>query len=290
MSNPLVAAPTSSTNDWTGAGIADTINTLVTDLGKGDPVAIALGVASVGVDALAALADPFGTLLAAGFGWVIEHVPPLPEMLNSLAGNPDVIDANSKTWANVAKAVSTAADDFDKAVQDEVSRWNGPAISAYQAFAENEIRLLRAGSMAAEGIGAVVAIAGALVATVRCIVRDLIAEFCAKILSYLIEEAASLGFATPLVIVQISTAAAEWGAKILKWLTRLGEALKGLGGIMKRLEPALDALGTALTKCGYVERSAGHLPHLAGAEQLTRTVVKEGIKYGSYQLDEAAKL
>lgn len=281
MNNPLVAEAQSSTAWYSGAGILDTIFTTVDYAGKEDWVGTGLGVAAAGVDALAILADPFGALLSAGFGWVMEHVSPLKEMLDTLAGSPDVINSYAATWKNVSGAVSAAADHFEQIVTQDSAAWKGPAISAYQLFVENEIKLIRGAGMAADGISTVVTIAGVIVATVRCIVRDLIAEFCAKVTSYLIEEAATLGLATPLVIVQISTAAAKWGAKIIKWLERLGDVLRRLGGVMEKLAPVVDDLIKALTKCGYAERAPHKLPTLADAATLKSTVTKEATKYGS---------
>lgn len=46
--------------------------------------------------------DPFGAILAAGVGWLMEHVGPLSDALDSLTGDPDQIKAHSETWKNIA--------------------------------------------------------------------------------------------------------------------------------------------------------------------------------------------
>ncbi|WP_328604338.1 hypothetical protein OG943_30345 [Amycolatopsis sp. NBC_00345] len=47
------------------------------------------------MEALAVVADLFGAILAAGVGWLIEHVGPLKEALDKLAGDPNQITAHA---------------------------------------------------------------------------------------------------------------------------------------------------------------------------------------------------
>ena len=56
--------------------------------------------------------DPFGAILAAGVGWLIEHVGPLKEALNALTGNADEIAAQSETWKNVATELGSVGQDL----------------------------------------------------------------------------------------------------------------------------------------------------------------------------------
>src|SRR5262249_23946925 len=162
-----------------------------------------------GLDTLGMLVDPFGSLAAAGFGLVEEHIPPLPQMLNALAGDPDSITAYAKTWSNVACRLKEVGDSLATTVASDTAGSHATAIDAYRSFSQAEVDFIRGVAGTAEALNVVVTVAGTIVATVRAIVRDLIAEFCAKVLEYLIEAAASMGFATPLVIAQISVTAAE---------------------------------------------------------------------------------
>ncbi|MET0423458.1 MAG: hypothetical protein ABW046_06265, partial [Actinoplanes sp.] len=50
-----------------------------------------LGAVSAGLDGLALVSDPVGALLQYGIAWLIEHVQPLSEALDWLAGDPAAI-------------------------------------------------------------------------------------------------------------------------------------------------------------------------------------------------------
>ncbi|MFD7652864.1 hypothetical protein ACFV4N_02650 [Actinosynnema sp. NPDC059797] len=55
--------------------------------------------------------DPVGTLASYGVDWLIEHVQPLLDMLNDLAGTSPVIRAYAQTWQNIAEGLERAANE-----------------------------------------------------------------------------------------------------------------------------------------------------------------------------------
>ncbi len=77
--------------------------------------------------------------------------------------------------------------------------------------------------------------AGLLVGTVRVMVRDAIATVVSRLIVYAGELLATAGLATPLVVEQVSTLCASWGAKIAHWLRSLIASLRKLGDAMRRL-------------------------------------------------------
>jgi len=58
-----------------------------------------------GVDTLAVVSDPLGALMQYGLSWLMEHIRPLSEALDWLAGDPAQIAAHSQTWRNVASSL-----------------------------------------------------------------------------------------------------------------------------------------------------------------------------------------
>src|SRR5437764_7755050 len=98
MGNPLVAEEKDSTTAISGISILEAGKGLKDGIESGDWAATVMGAVGVGLEALAFVADPFGSILAAGVGWLMEHVGPLKEALDKLAGNPDQIKAHSETW------------------------------------------------------------------------------------------------------------------------------------------------------------------------------------------------
>ena len=97
MGNPLVAEVKSSTQSYSGVSLLETAHDVSSAIQSGDWASVALGAAGTALDALSMALDPFGAILAAGVGWLMEHVGPLKEALDALAGNPDEISAHSET-------------------------------------------------------------------------------------------------------------------------------------------------------------------------------------------------
>jgi uncharacterized protein YukE len=176
----------------------------------------------------------------------MEHVKPLRDALDWLAGDPAQITAYAETWRNVAHAAKQAAAELADSVTRDIKQWTGAAADAYRARASEHEGALNAASSAADAIGMIVEGAGLVVAMVRILVRDLIAEFVSvlavRLGEWLAEEAASFGIATPWVIAQVGTLVAKWAAKIARLLHGLAETFRRLAPLVRRLRELLDEL------------------------------------------------
>jgi hypothetical protein len=73
-------------------------------------------------------------------------------------------------------------------------------------------------------------------------VRDAIATLVSRLISYALEEIASLGLATPWVVEQVSTLCAAWAAKISRWLKALINSLRGIGHYIDDLKNAVSRI------------------------------------------------
>lgn len=71
-------------------------------------------------------------LLQYGVSWIIEHVKPLSQALDWLAGDPGQIAGHAQTWRNIAGSLSEQAAALDKAMRWDVSNWAGSAGTAYR--------------------------------------------------------------------------------------------------------------------------------------------------------------
>ena len=80
---PLVAVanPGGNTDPWAGMWIAEDIQTILAVIKSGSWIDTTLGAVSAGLDALAFVSDPIGSLLQYGVAWILEHVKPLSEAL-----------------------------------------------------------------------------------------------------------------------------------------------------------------------------------------------------------------
>lgn len=245
--NPLVVARAGgATNAWSGVYIAEDIQLLHEGVKSGSWVDLSLGGVGAALDTLGLVTDPLGTLAAWGVAWLLDHVRPLSEALDKLAGDPAQIAANAQTWRNTASQLSFAAADYRNAVNRQVDSWNGTAATAYRAHAEAHHSGLQALSQAAETMASIVEGSGMLVALVRTLVRDAIAEFVSvlavRLPEWLAEEGCTLGIGTPWVVAQVSALVGKWVDKIAHFFRALTNSLRRLNEILRQLWNLIDNL------------------------------------------------
>ncbi|MFG1607719.1 WXG100 family type VII secretion target [Actinoplanes sp. NPDC049265] len=241
--NPLVAAASpDGPSPWAGVWIAEDINAIVSGVRGGSWIDGTIGGVSAGLDALAVVSDPVGALLQYGVAWLIEHVRPLSEALDWLAGDPAEIAAHAQTWRNAATRLQSEADDLARSVAWDVSEWSGTASDTYRAYASGQVRSLETLAVASDGMALITESAGLVIATVRELVRDAVATVVSRLIVYAAELLGTLGTAAPLVAEQVATLCASWGAKIANWLRGLIATLRKLADFMRRLGDRINEL------------------------------------------------
>ncbi|MET7832573.1 WXG100 family type VII secretion target [Micromonospora sediminicola] len=240
--NPLVATTTDTgPSAWAGVWICEDIELIAQGVRTGSWIDGGLGVVSAGLDALALVSDPAGALLQYGIAWLIEHVRPLSEALDWLAGDPAVITAHAQTWRNVAASLREDAAELAHAVRTEVAGWTGTAATGYRRWAGEQQQAITGLAQGAEAMAAITEGAAGLVAAVRLLVRDAVAACVSRLIVYATELVASAGLATPLVVEQVTTTVASWGARIAR-------LLRGLLASLRRLMPEVRRLGNLIEK------------------------------------------
>jgi hypothetical protein len=248
--NPLVAQEVSTTTAVTGIGIAESCTDLASGISDGSWVAVGLGAVGVGLEVLSMVVDPIGTLASYGVSWLIEHVEPLKEALDWLAGDPPVIQSFSETWANVAAEVGAIAGDLGNEGKTGTAGWTGEAGDAYRQASAEQADALAGAATLSEGISVGVMIMGEVVAAVREIVRDLVAELVGKLITWALEAAGTLGFATPLIAVQATTAISKAISKISDLIRKLVKTIGNVSPLIRRVIDKLDEIIQALAKLG----------------------------------------
>ena len=261
--DPLVAtAEEGGKSAWAGVWIAEDIELIAAGIRSDSWVDKSLGVVSAGLDGLALISDPAGALLQYGIAWLIEHVKPLSEALDWLAGDPAQIAAHAQTWRNVAAALRTHSEHLTRAACSDVSEWTGAAAEAYQRWAAQRAQALVALASGSDTMALITEGAGALIGTVRLMVRDAVATVVSRLIVYAGELAATAGLATPLVAEQVATLCASWAARIAHWLravlaslrnlmregTRLADLIAQLRGHLRPQERALHREGDGITR------------------------------------------
>ncbi|MEV5821194.1 WXG100 family type VII secretion target [Micromonospora haikouensis] len=252
--NPLVAAPQDAApSAWAGIWICEDIELIAQGVRDGSWIDGSLGVVSASLDALAFVSDPVGALLQYGIAWLIEHVKPLSEALDWLAGDPAQITAYAQTWRNVAASLRDDAAELAHAARTEVAGWGGEAGPAYRAWAAGQHQAIGGLAQAADTLAAITEGAAGLVAAVRLLVRDAIATCVSRLIVYAGELVATAGLATPVVVEQVTTTVASWAARIARLLRGLLASLRRLMPQVRRLGELIEKLKQAL---GRLRRAA----------------------------------
>lgn len=238
-SDPLIASAHTSTTWYTGLGLVEDAAQVSEGIRNNSWVDTSLGGVGGTLDLLATVVDPLGSLVSWGVSWLMEHVKPLKEALDWLAGNPDEIAAHAATWQNVAAFADETGNRYADALRSQISDWHGASGDAYRGHASEHISAIGGIATAAGAISYAVEGAGLLVGLVRGIVRDLVAQFvatlAARLPQWLAEEGLTLGLASPVVIGQVS-------ALVAKWVNRIQEFVRVLLGSLRRLRGKLDEL------------------------------------------------
>ncbi|SDI59839.1 hypothetical protein SAMN05192558_106348 [Actinokineospora alba] len=252
MTNPLIAERKDSTTAVTGIGIAESAVDIYNGVQSGSWVEGGIGALGGGLEVLSLVIDPIGTLGQYAVSWVIEHVAPLRDALNWLAGDADQIAAYAQTWKNVSQAVAGVAADHQTEVTNGTAGWVGPAADAYRTNAGQQNEHITAAGTGAETIGTVVEVVGVLVGVVRGIVRDLVAECISTLLirlpQWLAELGLTLGLATPHVAASVAALVSKWVGRITDIIAKLTRSVEKLRPIMAKLGEIWEAIKRGLQK------------------------------------------
>jgi hypothetical protein len=244
MTNPLVAQRQDSTTAYSGIGIVESAVDLHSGISGGSWVEGGLGLVGGGLETLSLVIDPVGTLLSYGVAWLMEHVKPLSDALDWLAGDGDTIASYAQTWRNVSQALATARTDFDSSVRDDTAAWTGAAGDAYRTQAAGQSEQLGAASTSADTVGTVVEVVGVLVGVVREVVRDLIADcvatLIARIPQWLAMSATVVG--APVAVGQAVALISKWVGRISEVITKLVRSVNNLRPLLRRLDEVWEAI------------------------------------------------
>ncbi|MET9626762.1 hypothetical protein ABZX92_04795 [Lentzea sp. NPDC006480] len=293
--NPLVAKAPDAPGGLAGINLIEPAADAVSAIQRGDWAEAGINVLGAGIDALGFVTDPFGTLLSSAFAWFIEHVEPLTSMLNSLAGNPGVINQNAATWGNVADYLKKASEEMSRIVDSDTAQWQGAAIAAYTSVAKLEAQGVKAAGIAAEGVGAALVGAGVAVATVRTIVRDLISMAMSELVQALIRWAAAalltVGLATPGIIADGIRLIMKWAKKVSDWLDKVIKTIRGLSKCIDTIFKTLDKVKEVLK--GVMPKASGPFTEMfeniaTGAVNTTATGVVKNLPTESAKVDDSA--
>ncbi|MGN8025876.1 HNH/ENDO VII family nuclease, partial [Microbacterium sp. 22242] len=240
--NPLVAGPVDTTSPLQGTFLLEDGEALVSAIKSGDWVAGGFAAFSAVMDTVAAVSDPLGSLIAAGLGWLMEHLQPLKGWLNDLTGDSGAVAGFAQTWTNVGAQLRRSASDLSTVLGD-LDAADGAAVRAYLVFQRDVVKHLQGAASWADGMAAGMQMASTIVQVVHDLVRDSLAQLVGSLISYAAELVFSLGLATPLVIEQASTRVSALAAKFSKKIPDLVAAIRKLGELVEKLKALFKRFG-----------------------------------------------
>jgi hypothetical protein len=185
--------------------------------------------------------------------------------LDWLAGDPGQIAGHAQTWRNVSASLASEHADLTAALNADTAAWVGATAAAYRGWAGLQHSAVGGLTQAAEAMAVITECAGLVVATVRVMVRDLIAIAFSRAVTYVTEEVFSLGFATPVVAAQVGTLVLQCAARITRLLHGVVTSLARLFETAARLARHIDELTRILTRLGNAAPNATILHPPAGA-------------------------
>lgn len=244
--NPLVAGPVDTSTAFGGAGLLDSVTQLSASLQSGDWLAAGLSGVGVALDTAAAVMDPFGSLIAAGLGWLMEHLEPLKGWLNDLTGDAGAVLGFAATWENIATAMNGAGDELNRVVTADLEAMSGASVVAYAAYANNLADRVRAGGGSASAMASALRTCSTVVQVVHDLVRDTLAQLVGSIISWAAELVLTVGLATPYVVSQVTTRVSSLAVRVGRSVTDLLTSAKSLKGLLEAMKDVLARLASGV--------------------------------------------
>ncbi|GLZ31963.1 type IV secretion protein Rhs [Lentzea sp. NBRC 105346] len=260
MTNPLLAEKKDSTTWHTGINLIDDAAGVYDAVESGSWIEGGIAALGTGMDLLTIAMNPVGTLISYGLNFLIEHVKPLKDALDLLAGDVDQITAYSQTWANIGKAVGEAAKNLTDAASRDTANWAGAAADTYRQHVEGKVNGLSTAVTCANAISTVVKVVGMITGVVRGLVRDMVTQAVGDFIQDALEEIFTLGLGTPLVVAQVVEQVAAWTEKIGATIKKLINSVEKLRPIMSKLEEIWHGVQKVMSEL-HGGGGEPHVPH-----------------------------
>ena len=243
MGNELVAEVKESETVWSGSRLLEDGFDLKEAFESNSWVAGGLAVAATAADTAAAVMDPLGEALSAGIGWIIEHLSPLKDWLNELAGDSDAVAAAASTWTNIGTKLNSCAGELEAVCSSRLAGQESLAVATFKTLQAGSASHLRMTGQLAGAISGGLTLASVIVRMVHDMVRDAIADIIGKLTSKAIITAVSLGTASGWAITSLS-------ADVTAWATRLSKEVADVVTSAKNLKKLLDKAETLFRRVG----------------------------------------
>jgi hypothetical protein len=254
-----VTVPITASNSTTGAGVFDSWKQVGDSIGKvqtehgGDlaAVSVELGInlISATLDTVAFVMDPLSKLIAAGLGWLIEHVSFLKWPLDQVAGNPSEVTKVANELHKIGESLRNTGTELDETLKSTITQWQGKGYDSFLKSINDRKGWIDSNAKAADVAGYMVETTGALIGAVRSLLRDIITTILGDIISTMLIAlamaaftfGASIAVGVSKIVVQVSIQVAAMAAKLAKVVAYAGRTLAGLTQLSKLVKPKAGA-------------------------------------------------
>ncbi|GGK87025.1 WXG100 family type VII secretion target [Mangrovihabitans endophyticus] len=244
--DPVIAARfDDAAGPWAGVWIADEIELIARGVHDGTWIDGELARPRAGLGGLddpASTPGPADALRRCGAPWLAAEVAPLSEAMHRLTGDPVQIAAHARAWRHTASALRRELNALTTAVRRDTRAWTGGASAAYRRWAGEREQALAALARAAETMAAITEGTGALIGTVRAMMRDAVTAVVSRLLTYAVEPTATAGAAAVVAAERATALCAATAATMSRWLTALFASIRRLLGAGGRLADLIRLL------------------------------------------------
>lgn len=189
--------------------------------------------------------DPFAQLFASGFGWIIDSVSFLREPIDKLDGDAPAVQTAVDAMKSITENLTYVAHGHREDIPS-LDDWQGEAAEAHRASMKLLHEELLGLAKVVEGLGTLAAVSGAMVITLRKIVRELVATAIGSII----------------IILAAAVAAAIWtfGASIAVGIAAsVAAAIAVMIESARRITMLQEALGRQADRMGELEGIAENI-------------------------------
>jgi hypothetical protein len=167
---------------------------------NGDWALGALNVAGGCAELVAMIIDPIAALGSSVAGFLLDYMPPLPQMLDALAGNPALVEGIGSSWNQIGSALDAAATDLQATMNRAMATWSGLAADAYAGAVTLLVDITYKMGGMCRAISQGLMVASDVVQAVRGFTKSLISELVGQLISWAAQVAATFGLGASWVV------------------------------------------------------------------------------------------
>lgn len=191
----------------------------------------------------AALADPIGTIVSAGLGWVMNYIKPLSTWLEQLAGSESNVASVAQKWTSAGGALRETGNTLAARLSD-LDGLEGDTVRTYVRFAHDTAQHLSASGDWADAAAGGLMSASSLVGRMQSVVKKGISQVISVAIEAMAVVAASMGLGMGYAIARVVTKVNQVVNQVVRPLTQVLKSVKSLVGLVQQMKSLFSSTAT----------------------------------------------